>query len=92
MSDKIVMNGLTFKELDEAIFKEYEGIVGRTIIHVRIMTAAERESWGWERGHWPVVFQLDDGTYLVPSQDDEGNGPGAIFHVEKVIQEDEEDE
>jgi hypothetical protein len=87
MSDKIVMNGLTFKELDEAMSEYYEDLVGRTITHARIMTQDERDSWGWDGGHWPMVFELDDGTYLIPSQDEEGNGPGDIFHNEKVLQE-----
>ena len=51
MSDPVVMNGLTFKELDEAMFGEYEELVGRTITHARIMTQDERDSWGWDGGH-----------------------------------------
>jgi len=32
----------------------------------------------------PVCFQLDDGTWLYPSQDDEGNNGGALFTTSKV--------
>jgi hypothetical protein len=30
----------------------------------------------FERG---IVLELDDGTSIFPSRDDEGNGPGALF-------------
>ena len=86
MNDAIVMNGLTFHELDKVMYGEYEDVVGRTITHARIMTQAERDSWGWDGGHWPMVFELDDGSYLIPSMDDEGNGPGVLFQVVKVFQ------
>lgn len=56
-------------------------LLGRTIIEVRWMTPAEQESCGWDNA--AVVLQLDDGTYLWPAADDEGNGAGALFGLNK---------
>ena len=52
-------------------------LVGRTIVEARYMTAAEAERFGWRTR--PVIFLLDDGTFVFPSSDDEGNGAGALF-------------
>ncbi len=64
--------------------KEWGSLIGRTIKDVREMTAVELENMSWDQGGGsvPVVFTLDDGTALVPSQDPEGNGPGHIYHME----------
>ena len=52
-------------------------LVGRTIVAVSYTSAQEVESFGWyARG---LSLELDDGTLLILSQDDEGNGPGALF-------------
>ena len=52
-------------------------LLNRRIVKVRYMTEAEAHEmeWNW-RG---IVLQLDDGTLIFPSEDDEGNGPGALF-------------
>lgn len=53
---------------------------GRKIVDVRRMTQAEMDREGWQDYHRkPTVLVLDDGTVLYPSQDEEGNGPGALF-------------
>ena len=52
-------------------------LVGRTIKAARYMTDEETEEQGWSRK--AVVLELDDGTTIFPSHDDEGNGPGALF-------------
>jgi len=57
-------------------------IVGRKIVDVRPMTEQEMkdEYWPESRANGPApVLVLDDGTLLYPSQDPEGNGPGALF-------------
>ena len=57
-------------------------LVGRTVVRVRPMTEDELMDEGWELGrHWspPLVVEFDNGTTLYASQDDEGNGPGALF-------------
>ena len=52
-------------------------LVGRKIVAARYMSSKEAEDMGWYSR--PVVFELDDGTLLYPSQDDEGNNGGALF-------------
>jgi hypothetical protein len=52
-------------------------LLGRRIAYVRYMTDAEAKALGWYSR--PVVLQLDDGNLIFPSQDDEGNGAGALF-------------
>lgn len=52
-------------------------VVGRTITNVRWMTKREMEDHMWyQKG---VILELDDGSIIYPSQDDEGNGPGTMF-------------
>lgn len=55
-------------------------MIGRTIKNVRQMSDEEKEREGWgDSHHNPTVIELDDGSTLYPSRDDEGNGPGALF-------------
>jgi len=55
-------------------------LIGKKIIRIRPITAAERESEGWDNDHSATsVLELDDGTIIYPSQDDEGNGAGTLF-------------
>jgi hypothetical protein len=53
-------------------------LLGRKIVKVRYLSLEESEELGWD-GTRCVVIQLDDGTLIFPSQDDEGNGPGVLF-------------
>jgi hypothetical protein len=65
---------------------ELPPLEGRTIVAVRKMRAAEakREGWRLDTAHGaPPVLVLDDGQTIYPSQDDEGNGPGALFGAYK---------
>lgn len=50
---------------------------GRAIADIRYLEEEESEQLGWYR--CGVVLVLDDGTELMPTADDEGNGPGALF-------------
>lgn len=52
-------------------------LLNRTIKKVRYMTAQEREELGWHS--CAIVLELDNGTMLYPSADDEENGAGAMF-------------
>ncbi len=53
-------------------------LVGKSIIDVRYLEDNEKEDMGWdERG---LCFFLSDGTQLIISRDDEGNGPGSVFY------------
>lgn len=52
-------------------------LVGRTIVAARYMTAEECDLLGWHNRC--VVIELDDGTKILPSMDDEGNGAGSLL-------------
>tara|TARA_R100001460_G_C3522790_1_gene172709 strand:- start:208 stop:459 length:252 start_codon:yes stop_codon:yes gene_type:complete len=52
-------------------------LLGKQIIKVEYMSSEECELHGWYNR--PVMFQLDDGNWIYPSQDDEGNNGGALF-------------
>lgn len=57
-------------------------VEGLTIKKVRRMTKDEAAHEGWEGSpHYKssAILELDDGTLLYASQDDEGNGPGTLF-------------
>ena len=57
-------------------------LTGRKIISVRYMEEDEaQDSLGWHR--CGLIIELDNGLQLIPSQDDEGNGPGALFTNDK---------
>ena len=56
---------------------------GRTIKEARYMTAAEACRWGWERR--PIILGLDNGDYIIPSIDEEGNEGGAIYTQTEII-------
>jgi len=53
---------------------------GRKIKAMRNMTKAELKREGWDGKC--ICLELDDGTILYPSRDEEGNGPGALFGYE----------
>ena len=52
-------------------------LVGRTIKAIRYLTDDEVDELGWNSA--AIVMELDDGTQLWPSRDDEGNDAGALF-------------
>lgn len=52
-------------------------LAGRTIKSARYLTRTEASSMGWTC--LVPVLELDDGTLLFPSRDDEGNDGGALF-------------
>jgi hypothetical protein len=56
-------------------------LIGRKIVAVRPMTAAELKGEGWRKNIHGDIFALvlDDGTVIYPACDEEGNGPGALF-------------
>jgi hypothetical protein len=56
--------------------------VGRTVRQIRQMTPSELEREGWEDRHKSTrVIVFTDGSLIYASQDDEGNGPGAMFGI-----------
>lgn len=54
-------------------------LLGRQIVKVEYLSDEEAEEGMWYSK--PVCFQLDDGTWLMPMRDDEGNDGGALSVV-----------
>lgn len=52
-------------------------LLGRQITKVGYLSKKEVESLGWD--HASLAIELDDGTTLWASRDDEGNDAGALF-------------
>ena len=51
-------------------------LLNKKIVAVEWMNAQEQEEIGWHSR--PVCLKLDDGTWIVPMRDDEGNDGGAL--------------
>ena len=51
-------------------------LLGREIVQVRYLSEKEQQGVGWYDRC--VVIQLDDGSLIYPSRDDEGNDDGAL--------------
>lgn len=56
---------------------QMQPLVGRTIKAARYLAPKEAEHLGWSKS--TLLLELDDGTLLFPSQDDEGNAAGTLF-------------
>jgi hypothetical protein len=56
-------------------------IVGQKIKNVRPMTLAEMNREAWDRN--ATVIELENGVILYPSRDNEGNGAGILFGIDK---------
>ena len=52
-------------------------LVGKKIVKVGYLLKEETEGLGWMRSS--LAIELDDGTVIWPSRDDEGNDAGALF-------------
>ena len=51
-------------------------LLGKRIVKVEYMSGDDVEETGWYS--CPVLLQLEDGTWLIPQSDDEGNDGGAL--------------
>ena len=51
-------------------------LVGKRITRVEYMSSKEAEDTGWYS--CPILIGLEDGSWLVPQSDDEGNNGGVI--------------
>jgi hypothetical protein len=51
-------------------------LVGRKIVDIRYLTVEEAEMSGWN--NQPICLFLDNGEWIVPMSDDEGNDGGAM--------------
>lgn len=58
-------------------------LLGRRIVEVRYLTDAEMRDLAW--GRKALALILDDGNLICPVQDDEGNGPGALFTNNQAV-------
>ena len=52
-------------------------LLNKKIVAVRYLTEQEQEILGWYSRC--VVIELEDGTIVYPSKDDEGNDAGALY-------------
>ena len=52
-------------------------LVCKKIVQVRYLNKKEMDDLGWEQT--PLVIFLNDGSYMFPSRDDEGNDGGSLF-------------
>jgi len=53
-------------------------LLNKKIVQVRYMTDQEQEAFNWH--HKAIIMQLEDGTLVFPSRDDEGNDAGALHY------------
>ena len=51
-------------------------LIGRKIVGIEYCSEKEMEEQGWHNR--PIQILLDNGTWLTPTSDDEGNNGGAI--------------
>lgn len=58
-------------------------LVGRKIVSVRYMTAAEADQCDFHSR--PIVIELDNGIALYPMADDEGNDGGALATTAETL-------
>ncbi|MDB0030533.1 hypothetical protein N9E34_03635 [Opitutales bacterium] len=56
-----------------------KALVGRKIVKVQYMTKDNAKESDWFQR--PLFLILDDGSFLFPQSDDEGNDGGALGHV-----------
>lgn len=75
---------MTDNKTEQRWIKAAGGLLrGKTVDHVRYMSEAERDQLGWSRRAIVIVFQ--DGSYVFPSRDDEGNDAGALFTGNEAV-------
>lgn len=60
-----------------------EKLEGRTIVAVAYMNDTEAEQMDWMSR--PIILKLDDGNYIYPMSDDEGNDGGAMCTTYKDL-------
>tara|TARA_R100001594_G_scaffold62715_1_gene97085 strand:+ start:393 stop:629 length:237 start_codon:yes stop_codon:yes gene_type:complete len=52
-------------------------LLNRKIVKIEYMSERESDEMYWDKR--PVCMLLDNGVWIFPSQDDEGNDGGALF-------------
>tara|TARA_R100001530_G_scaffold136286_1_gene116223 strand:- start:2382 stop:2633 length:252 start_codon:yes stop_codon:yes gene_type:complete len=58
-------------------------LVGKKITHVRYMTKSEMKEADWY--HNSIIIFFDDGSWINPMADDEGNNGGALATSSKTL-------
>lgn len=69
----------------EGSLQDQDDLIGATIEDITPMSEATINQYGWEvNAHRPAppVLALSNGRTLYPLQDPEGNGPGALYHID----------
>ena len=61
------------------VTREYGSLVGKTVSAVRALTDTEIDEMLWFRGEIGTVIEFIDGSYVIVSKDEEGNGAGSLF-------------
>ncbi len=69
------------KQMDKQAYvdREFGSLIGKTVASIRTMSDTELEEMMWYKGEVGVVLEFTDGTYLILSKDEEGNGAGFGF-------------
>ena len=64
------------------ITREYGSLVGKTVAQVRTLSDKELEQFMWDGGGSEVAFVVffTDGSFIIPSRDDEANGAGTLIY------------
>ena len=57
--------------------KKTKNLVGRKIVDARYLSKSEASEFGFYNRC--IALLLDDGEWIFPSRDDEGNDAGALF-------------
>jgi hypothetical protein len=58
-------------------------LMGRKVVHVRYLEQEEMDDLDWYGS--TLVITFDNGLSIFASQDDEGNGPGALFTTDEKL-------
>jgi len=69
------------KKMDKQgyVDREFGSLVGKTVASIRSMSNRELDEMMWYPGEIGIVIEFTDGTYLILSKDEEGNGAGFGF-------------
>jgi len=68
------------EDLNKALTRQFEDVIGKKIVGVRMLTEDELELYGWDADfRRPYAVDVEGGFSLVVSQDEEGNGPGELL-------------
>lgn len=69
------------KQIDKQNYldREFGSLAGKTVSGVRAMSDREIAEMLWYDGEVGIVLEFTDGTYLILSKDEEGNGAGYAF-------------